>query len=151
MALTRHTVLIADDHPVREGLTRAVAERPDLRLVGEAGNGRVALERVRALASTVALLDVKMPELDGLQVLNAIRRDELPTAVVLLSAHTTPETVDECLAGGARAFLSKGAERDEICDATAAAARGEVLRGDHPQRELVAQSLAAIREALEHA
>ena len=85
-------------------------------------------------------------------MLNAIRRDELPTAVVLLSAHTTPEAVYECLAGGARAFLSKGAERDEICAAIAAAARGEVLRADHPQdSELVAQSLAAIREALEHA
>ena len=140
MAPARHTVLIADDHPVyREGLTRAVAERPDLRLVGETGNGRVALERVRALTPTVALLDVKMPELDGLQVLNAIRRDALPTAVVLLSAYTTPETVYECLAGGARAFLSKEAERDEICDAIAAAARGEVRLSHHLQGHLVRQ------------
>lgn len=94
MVLTRPSVLIADDHPIyRERLTRAVGRRPDLALVGEADNGRVALERIRALAPTVALLDVKMPELDGLQVLNAVRRDELPRAVVLLSAYTTPEAV----------------------------------------------------------
>ena len=140
MALTRPTVLIADDHPIyREGLTRAVGRRPDLELVGEASNGRVALERIRALAPTVALLDVKMPELDGLQVLNAVRRDGLPTAVVLLSAHTTPETVYECLAGGAQAFLSKQADRDEICDAVAAAARGEVRLSPDLQGHLIRQ------------
>lgn len=140
MALTRPTVLIADDHPIyREGLTRAVARRPDLELVGEADNGRVALERIRALAPAVALLDVKMPGLDGLQVLNAVRRDALPTAVVLLSAHTTPETVYECLAGGARGFLSKEADRDEICDAVAAAARGEVRLSHDLQGQLVRQ------------
>lgn len=140
MAPTRPTVLIADDHPIyREGLTRAVGSRPDLELVSETDNGRVALERIRALAPTVALLDVKMPELDGLQVLNAVRRDALPTAVVLLSAHTTPETVYECLAGGARAFLSKAADRDEICDAVAAAARGEVRLSCDLQGHLVRQ------------
>ncbi|MDP1846678.1 MAG: response regulator transcription factor [Solirubrobacteraceae bacterium] len=140
MALTRPTVLIADDHPIyREGLTRAVGRRPDLELVGEASNGPMALERIRALAPTVALLDVKMPELDGLQVLNAVRRDGLPTAVVLLSAHTTPETVYECLAGGARAFLSKQADRDAICDAVAAAARGEVRLSHDLQGHLIRQ------------
>jgi len=141
VASARPTVLIADDHPIyREGLTRAVAQRAELELVGEAQDGRTALERIRALRPTVALLDFKMPGLDGLQVLQAIRRDELPTAVVLLSAHTTPEAIYECIAGGAAAFLSKEADRDEICDAVAAAARGEVRLAadvqDHLVREL---------------
>ncbi|HEV2058545.1 MAG TPA: response regulator transcription factor, partial [Solirubrobacteraceae bacterium] len=72
MPSTRPTVLIADDHPIyREGLTRAVAQRPDLELVGEAQDGRAALQQIRSLCPSVALLDVRMPELDGLQVLNA--------------------------------------------------------------------------------
>lgn len=138
MASTTATVLIADDHPIyREGLTRAVTQRAEFELVGEAEDGRAALEQIRALRPTVALLDFKMPGLDGLQVLNAIRRDELPTAVVLLSAHTTPEAVYECIAGGAAAFLSKDADREEICDAVAAAARGEVRLAAEAQGHLV--------------
>jgi two-component system nitrate/nitrite response regulator NarL len=134
----RHTVLIADDHPIyREGLTRAVTRRDEFVLVGEAQDGRAALQQIRALRPTVALLDFKMPGLDGLQVLRAIRRDELPTAVVLLSAHITPEAVYECIAGGASAFLSKEADRDEICAAVAAAARGEVRLAADVQGHLV--------------
>jgi len=134
----RRTVLIADDHPIyREGLTRAVTQRPEFELVGEAEDGRAALEQIRALRPNVALLDFKMPGLDGLQVLNAIQRDGLPTAVVLLSAHTTPEAVYECIAQGAAAFLSKQADRDEICDAVAAAARGEVRLAPEAQGHLV--------------
>lgn len=140
VSATRPTVLIADDHPIyREGLTRAVAHRPDLQLVGEAEDGRAALQQIRELRPAVALLDVKMPELDGLQVLNAIRRDELPTFVVLLSAHMTPEAVYECMVGGASAFLSKEADRDEICDAVAGAARGEVRLPLDVQGHLVRQ------------
>jgi two-component system nitrate/nitrite response regulator NarL len=73
-------------------------------------------------------------------VLRAIQRDGLPTAVVLLSAHTTPEAIYECIAEGAAAFLSKESDRDEICEAVAAAARGEVRLAadvqDHLVREL---------------
>lgn len=136
----RSTVLIADDHPIyREGLTRAVGQRPDLELVGEAQDGSAALQQIQSLCPSVALLDVRMPELDGLQVLNAIKRDGLPTAVVLLSAHMTPEAIYECIAGGASAFLSKEADRDEICDAVAAAARGEVRLPLDVQAHLVRQ------------
>ena len=85
MSRERATVVVADDHPVyREGLTRAIGQRADLELVGEAADGHAALEAIRELRPAVALLDVKMPGLDGLQVLHAIRRDELPTAVVLV-------------------------------------------------------------------
>jgi two-component system nitrate/nitrite response regulator NarL len=138
MRRTPVTVVVADDHPLyREGLTRAIGLRADLTLVGAASDGRTGLELIRTLQPTVALLDVKMPELDGLQVLNAIRRDDLPTAVVLVSAHVAPDLVYHCIAGGASAFLSKEADRDEICDAVAAAARGEVHLTPEVQGRLV--------------
>lgn len=118
---------------------RAVRGRPDLELVGEAGDGRRALELIRELGPEVALLDVRMPELDGLEVLNAVRRDGLATAVVLLSAHLSSDLVYRCIAMGAAAFLPKEASRDDICDAVTAAARGESRMPTEVQTELVRQ------------
>ena len=76
-------VLVADDHPLfREAIVRTVRERPEFELVGEAADGRAALEAIRELRPDVAVIDVKMPELDGLQVVAAVRRDELGTRVL---------------------------------------------------------------------
>jgi two-component system nitrate/nitrite response regulator NarL len=87
----------------------------------------------------VALLDVRMPGLDGLAILNAVTRDGLPTAVVLLSADASATVVFEAIAQGARGFLTKEADRDEICDAVAAAARGETRLPVDVQGKLVEQ------------
>jgi two-component system, NarL family, nitrate/nitrite response regulator NarL len=125
---TRVTVVVGDDHPVyREGIVRAVKERPELELVGEASNGREALAAIRELRPDVAVLDVKMPDLDGRQVLNAIKRDDLHTRVVFLSAYVDSELVYAAIGGGAQAYLSKEATRQQICDAVAAAARGDTV------------------------
>lgn len=134
------SVYIADDHPVfREGLTRAVHHHPDFQLVGEAGDGQAAIEEIRALAPRVALLDVSMPKLDGVEVLGAIVREELPTAVVLLSAHLSAHVIFRSMLGGASGYLTKGADRDAILDALAAAARGEVQMPADVQTELVSE------------
>lgn len=140
MSAKRATVLVADDHPMfRDGVTRAIKERPDLELVGEAGDGRAALDGIRELAPAVALLDVRMPELDGLEVLNAIARDGLPTAVVLLSAHLNADLVYRSMTMGAAAYLPKESTREDICDAVAAAARGETRLPPDVQTMLVRQ------------
>src|SRR5262249_11402682 len=82
----------ADDHPIyREGLTDAIKRRPDLELVGEAADGRSALDEIRELAPEVAVLDLKMPELSGFEVLHAIQRDGIETRVVVLSAASESE------------------------------------------------------------
>jgi two-component system nitrate/nitrite response regulator NarL len=118
-------VLVADDHPVyREGIVRAVRERPELELVGEVGSGREALAAIQALVPAVAVLDMKMPDLDGRQVLTAIKRDGLATKVVFVSAYLDSEVVYAAIGGGARGYLSKDATRQQICDAIAAVARG---------------------------
>jgi two-component system nitrate/nitrite response regulator NarL len=140
MARTRATVFVADDHPVyREGLVRAVRSRPELEIVGEAGDGRAALDAIRELAPDVALIDLKMPELDGTQITHAIKRDNLATRVVLLSAHAPSDLIYRAISLGAAAYLSKEASRDEICDTVAAVARGETRLTPEVQAELVNQ------------
>jgi DNA-binding NarL/FixJ family response regulator len=80
-------VLIAEDHPVYlQGLTELIRTRADFALVAEAADGRSALAQIRELSPDVAVLDVRMPQLDGLQVLHAIRRDRLPTRELLATA-----------------------------------------------------------------
>lgn len=121
----RVSVVVADDHPLfREGIERAVRERPELELVGAAAGGREALERIRALAPQVAVLDVRLPELDGLQILNAVVRDGLPTRVVFLSASGEPELVYRAVQVGAAGYFRKEADRDAILNGIAAVAAG---------------------------
>jgi two-component system nitrate/nitrite response regulator NarL len=125
MTPARVSVVVADDHPLfREGIERAVRERPDLELVGAAAGGREALERIRALAPRVAVLDVRLPELDGLQILNAVIRDGLPTRVVFLSASGEPELVYRAVQVGAAGYFRKEADRDAILNGIAAVAAG---------------------------
>jgi two-component system nitrate/nitrite response regulator NarL len=121
----RVKVLVADDHPVyREGIVRAVKERPDLELVGEAADGREALAEIKRLKPDVAVLDIRMPGLDGTQVLGAMRRDGVATEVLFLSAFMEPELAYSTVASGARGYLSKEAARQEICEAIVTVARG---------------------------
>lgn len=121
----RVRVLVADDHPIyREGIVRAVNERPDLELVGEAADGREALAEIKRVDPDVAVLDIRMPKLDGTQVLGAIRRDGLNASVLFLSAFLEPDLAYRTVAAGASGYLSKEASRQEICDAIAAVARG---------------------------
>jgi len=125
---TRTRVVIADDHPLfRDGLARRIKERPELELIGEASDGLAALDAIRELRPDVAVLDIKMPGLDGLRVAAAVARDELQTRVVIMSAYVESAVVFKALAAGARAFLSKDADRRDVCETIIAVARGEVV------------------------
>lgn len=133
-------MFVADDHPVyRDGLVRAVRARPEFEFVGEASDGREALDAIRRLVPNVALLDVKMAGLDGTQVAHAVHRDNLATRVVLLSAHASSDLIYRAIAMGAAAYLSKEASRDEICDTVAAVGRGDTRLTPEVQAELVRQ------------
>lgn len=122
----RTTVVIADDHPLyRDALAQAITGRPDLELLAAEADGRSALEQIRALTPDVAVLDMRMPGLRGLDVANALARDGSPTRVLMLSAAQESAVVYAAVAAGAAGYWSKDAERDAICDAIAAVARGE--------------------------
>lgn len=136
----RTTVLIADDHPLfRAAISRVVGARSELELIGEATDGRTALELIRELQPDVAVIDVRMPDLDGADVLAALRAEELPTSVVFLSAFLDSKTVYDAVAAGAKAYLSKEADSEEIVRAIQAAARGETILGPEIQTGLAEQ------------
>lgn len=140
------TVVLADDHPLyREGVAGAIQQRPDLRLLGEADSGDAALELIREKTPDVALLDVKMDG-GGLSVLKAVASEQLPTRVVLLSAHLDSALVHKALEDGAAAYVSKRSDRDEICDAIRAAASGETVLSREVQ-QVVADGIRSQRDA----
>jgi two-component system nitrate/nitrite response regulator NarL len=124
----RIQVFIADDHPLFRGAVEdAIKSRPDLELVGAADDGRAALEEIRRLAPDVALVDMRMPELDGAQILNAVVRDNISTRLLFLSTHTESSMVYDLIARGAAGYLDKVSSAEEICDAIAAVSRGQTV------------------------
>jgi two-component system nitrate/nitrite response regulator NarL len=118
-------VLVADDHPaMRRALARLVSEQAELELVGEAADGEQAVAMTAARLPDVALLDVRMPALDGLAVLRRIVAEGAPTRVLLISGSDDSEIAHEAITQGAAGFLSKDAEEEEIRDAIIAVAQG---------------------------
>jgi NarL family two-component system response regulator LiaR len=122
-------VLVVDDHQVvREGLRFVLEQEPDMDVVGEAGNGRTALEAIRELAPDVVLLDLMMPVLDGKGVLDTLRQQESGPAVVVLTSSPDDEQAIAAVRAGALSYLPKSAAIDRVTDAVrAAAAGGSVL------------------------
>src|SRR5262245_1409491 len=119
-------VIIADDHPLyREGVVRALAATGQVDVVAEAADGRAALSEIERHKPDVAVLDYKLPELDGLQVTHAVVRDGLPTRVLMLSAFKESAIVYKALETGVAGYLPKEARREQIADAVLACARGE--------------------------
>jgi two-component system nitrate/nitrite response regulator NarL len=123
----RTRVYLAEDHPlVLDAVVRVIRERPELEVVGTAVNGPEALEGLRELSPDVALVDVNMPELTGLDLLHAVKRDQLDVRVVLLTGSIDSEGLHRALTLGAKGVLSKTTRGRQICEAVEAVARGEV-------------------------
>jgi two-component system nitrate/nitrite response regulator NarL len=122
----RVRVLVADDHPLyREGVVRALSASGQVEIIAEAEDGRSTLAKIQELLPDVALIDFKLPGLDGVAVTNAVVREGLAVRVLLVSAFTDSEVVYKALETGAAGFLSKEARREELVDAVLACARGE--------------------------
>jgi len=130
---------VADDHPLyREAVVRAVLARPEFELVGQAADGRAALGAIREDRPDIAVVDVEMPSLGGVEVVRAVNRDALATRVVLLSAHLESDTVYSAVAEGVRGYLPKAWPAERICNALVAVARGEIVLPNEIQAGLAA-------------
>jgi two-component system nitrate/nitrite response regulator NarL len=124
----RVRVVVADDHPFfRDGVSRGLAQSGRVEVVAEAEDGQAALEAIRELRPDVALVDQQMPGVDGIGVVHAVVREQLPTRVLLLSAHHDGALVFAALQEGAAGYLAKDARRAEIVEAVLTVARGEVV------------------------
>ncbi|WP_367133857.1 MULTISPECIES: response regulator [Streptomyces] len=130
-ASERVTVIVADDHPVfREGMTRGLRLSGQVEVVAEAADGEAALEAIREHEPDVALIDYRIPKLDGIAVIHAVVRDRLPTRTLLLSATTDSAVVYKAIEEGACGYLAKDAKRSEIVDAVLKVARGKRVVGE---------------------
>ena len=143
------SVVIADDQRLlRTGFRVIVEAEPDLTVVGEAGDGRAAIDVVRRRRPDVVLMDIRMPELDGLQAAGRILADpDLSTAVVMLTTFDANEHVYEALRIGASGFLLKDTPAERLLDAIRVAAAGEALIAPSITRRLIASFARSARPA----
>jgi len=131
------TVLLADDHSlVRKGFRRMLEDEPDLEILGEAANGREAVEMVAKLAPNVLVMDFSMPELDGAQATREIRKTNQSTRILILSMYSNENYVHNALEAGANGYLLKNAIDVELPEAIRAVAAGKrfissALQGPH--------------------
>jgi DNA-binding NarL/FixJ family response regulator len=143
------TVVIADDQELlRAGFRIIIDAEPDLRVIGEAGDGWAAIDVVRRRRPDVVLMDIRMPGLDGLRATETILGDPDPRpAVVMLTTFDVQRYVYEALRLGASGFLLKDAPADRLLDAIRVAAAGEALLAPAITRRLVERFTAAARPA----
>ena len=121
------TILLVDDHPLfRKGLRLLLEEQADYRIVGEAGNGREAIDRVRTLSPDVVIMDITMPDLDGIDATRQIL-SEVPSAkVIALSMHTGKRFVKDMLQAGAAGYILKKSVPEDLVNGIRMVIQGEV-------------------------
>ena len=140
-------VVVADDQRlVRAGFRVILEDEPDIRVVGEASDGRLAVDVVRRTRPDVVLMDIRMPELNGLEAAGRILA-EVDTAVLMLTTFDSDEYIYEALRIGASGFLLKDAPADRLLDAVRVAAAGEALLAPSITRRLISRFAQAARPA----
>lgn len=139
-------VLLADDHPiVLRGLVQVLDQQPDFEVVAEAHDGAEAVERVVAEDIDLAILDISMPRMTGLQAAREITQRKPGVRVLILSMHETEEYFFEALACGASGFVLKTAVDRDLVDACRAAMRGEPFLYPGAVRALIREHLERAR------
>jgi len=133
-------VSIADDHRiVREGLRRILAEAPDIKVMDEAGDGREIIEKIRSNRPDVVLMDISMPDMDGLDATKQIHAlfPELP--ILILTVHSARQYASRILRAGARGYLNKQAAPEELIDAVRKVFAGRRYLSPEVSEELALQ------------
>ena len=119
-------ILTVDDHPLlRKGIAALVNGEPDLKLVAEASNGNEAIDAFRAHQPDVTLMDLQMPEVDGLDAIDRIRREFPEARIIVLTTYSGDTQVLRALKAGARGYILKGHVHKELLDAIRAVHAGQ--------------------------
>ncbi len=130
-------LLLADDHDlVREGMRAMLSKEPDLEVVGEAENGREAVELCRRLRPDLVLMDVRMPQMDGLEATREIKREHPRTIVLMVTTHENPDYMLEAIKAGAAGYILKDATKQRLMNAVR-----RVLQGESPLNQELAMRL----------
>ena len=148
-------ILIADDHPiVCEGLAMLLNRRPDMSVVAEAQNGREAVELFQQLKPDLALIDLRMPEMDGVTAVRTIRAQNPDARIIVLTTYDGDEDIYRALHAGAQAYLIKDTPRDELLACIRSVHRGEQslsqtvvskLRERQPRADLTPRELQVLQ------
>jgi DNA-binding NarL/FixJ family response regulator len=132
-------VLVADDHPLfRSGLTTALRLSGTVEIVGEASSGVEAVAAAAELRPDVVMMDLHMPDLDGIEATRQIVANDPEVGILVLTMLEDDESVLAAMRAGARGYLLKGADADEIVRAIEAVGRGEAMLGASVARQLIA-------------
>ncbi|MFD9608113.1 response regulator [Streptomyces sp. NPDC004288] len=132
-------VVVVDDHAVmRAGVVSLLAPVPDVTVVGEAGDGREAVGLVERLAPDVALVDLRMPVMDGVEATAAITAGPAPTRVLILTTYDTDVEIERAVEAGAVGYLLKDTTADQLAEAVRSAARGQTVLAPRVAERLVA-------------
>jgi len=142
-------MIIADDHPVvREGLRAVLDTEPDVEVVGEATNGNEVLSMVPSLQPNLVLMDLQMPEMDGVATTRRIRRQYDDVNVLILTTYDTDADITRAVEAGATGYLLKDASRDELMNAIRLAAHGESVLSPKVASRVMGKMRAPAEEAL---
>src|SRR5207302_1009348 len=133
-------LVIIDDHEiVREGLKAILLTEPDFSIVGEAANAEQALELVERLRPEIALLDVRLPGVSGIEVCRIVTEQYPETAIIILTTYTDEQLIAQCIQAGAKGFILKDVERFDLKRAIRAVARGEAAIDTKAAATILAQ------------
>ncbi|GGO77309.1 response regulator [Nonomuraea cavernae] len=142
-------LLLVDDHPiVRDGLRAVFEAEPDIDVASEAANGREGLERAAELDVDVVLMDLRMPEMDGVAAITALRRAHPHVKVLVLTTFDGDSDVLPAIEAGATGYLLKDAPTDELLRAVRAAAAGEPVLSPSVAGRLMGQVRRPVKAAL---
>jgi DNA-binding NarL/FixJ family response regulator len=132
-------VLVVDDHPLlREGIAVLIDTQSDMQLIGEASNGREALEQFRKHHPDITLMDLQMPEVGGIDAISAIRGEFPDARIIVLTTHAGDFLVSRALKAGARAYLLKGSLRNELLETIRAVHTGQMRVSSEVAAEIAA-------------
>jgi DNA-binding NarL/FixJ family response regulator len=123
-------ILVVDDYSlVRRSVSRLLSSASSLKVVGQAADGREALQQIQTLRPTVVVMDIKMPEMDGLEVARRVQEQELPVMILFLTLHNSVQSIRKALQHGARGYVLKRFAGQELIAAVRKVARGEIYLG----------------------
>jgi DNA-binding NarL/FixJ family response regulator len=121
-----HTIVVADDHPVfRQGLRQIIEAEPEFEIVGEAGDGKEALHLIRTLKPSLAILDISMPECDGLSVVRSVRESNLRVEIIFLTMYRDENIFKSALDLDVKGYVLKDSAPTDIVSGIRAVYRGE--------------------------